>query len=292
MAHQGHHYGYPYYPNQQSYRYGFMPGNGDYNNPEPQPSESPEPGTDREPWGNRSSNGMSETHFDGMVPSQQLSPTADFNDRFWYQQSNPLANQYLTPEATPRSHSGRIQQHRYSLDRGLERKWKRMSRDYFTPGRIFLMRWIENAGQTDGTRSGNSEIITDGHGNSYFCTPRRMIVLSTIPGSNSSTCVGIYTYGGQGLAKHGIHVESHAVLYDEAGVGPQMSRGEPAVERTPLAVTLNSSSERLDYMSRANFGDLHTVQHNVKICHIGKISADSMPTFHAYVNERFTAILK
>jgi hypothetical protein len=78
---------------------------------------------------------------------------------------------------------------------------------YFTPGRvstlpfpldnfnfeanfqIFLMRWIENAGQTDGTRSGNSEIITDGHGNRYFCTPRRMIVLSTIPGSNSSTCV-------------------------------------------------------------------------------------------------------
>jgi hypothetical protein len=68
-----------------------------------------------------------------------------------------------------------------------------------------------------------------------------------------------------------------------------MSAGEPRLNREPLAITLQSPSERLDHMSRANFGDLHTVQHNVKICEIGHISVASMPTFHAYVNERFNA---
>lgn len=61
------------------------------------------------------------------------------------------------------------------------------------------------------------------------------------------------------------------------------------MERDPLAVTLASRTERLDYMSRANFGDLHTIQHNIKICHIGDISDLSMSTFYAFVNERFDA---
>lgn len=69
-----------------------------------------------------------------------------------------------------------------------------------------------------------------------------------------------------------------------------MSPREPQLDRDPLAVTLDSPAERLDYMSRANFGDLHTIQHNVKICHIGGISSASMPTFYAYVNERFDAL--
>lgn len=66
-----------------------------------------------------------------------------------------------------------------------------------------------------------------------------------------------------------------------------MSPREPQLRREALAVTLESPTERLDYMSRANFGDLHTIQHNVEICHIGRISEVSMSTFHAHVNERF-----
>lgn len=69
-----------------------------------------------------------------------------------------------------------------------------------------------------------------------------------------------------------------------------MTSREPQLERDPLAVTLDSPTERLDHMSRANFGDLHTIQHNIKICHIGKISGASMPTFYAYVNERLNAL--
>jgi hypothetical protein len=83
----------------------------------PSPSE-PETEIDREPWANRSSNGMTETHFAGRVPSQQLSSTADINERIWYQQNNQLANQYLRPEATPRTHSGRRHRHRHSVERG------------------------------------------------------------------------------------------------------------------------------------------------------------------------------
>lgn len=116
-----------------------------------------------------------------------------------------------------------------------------------------------------------------------ICHDRALIVISDLSS-------GIYTYGGQGLAKHGIHVESHAILYDEAGEGPQISDREPQLERDPLAVILGSPTESLDPMSRVNFGDLHTIQHNVKICHIGEISPDSMSTFHAYVNERLDAL--
>lgn len=80
------------------------------------------------------------------------------------------------------------------------------------------------------------------------------------------------------------------MLYDEREGRPTMSSGEPEVRREALAVNLHSRSEKLDPMSRANFGNLHTVQHNIEICNIGQISTRSMATFNAYVTERFDAL--
>jgi len=69
-----------------------------------------------------------------------------------------------------------------------------------------------------------------------------------------------------------------------------MTVEEPYLGRQPLAVTLDSYGEKLDPMSRVNFGKVHTIEHNVEIRHIGRISSSSMPTFNAYVNEALSAM--
>jgi hypothetical protein len=74
-------------------------------------------------------------------------------------------------------------------------------------------------------------------------------------------------------------------LFDEAEGGPNMNPNEPQLHRVPLAVSIESPEERLDPMSRINFGKLHTIEHNIDVRNVGCISGSSMAYFTAYVNE-------
>lgn len=52
--------------------------------------------------------------------------------------------------------------------------------------------------------------------------------------------------------------------------------------KEPLAVTPASSDQKLDPMSRLNFGKIHTVEHNVKVKPVGKVTEESMLSLLAY----------
>jgi hypothetical protein len=52
--------------------------------------------------------------------------------------------------------------------------------------------------------------------------------------------------------------------------------------KEPLEVTPATFDQRLDPMSRLNFGKIYTVEHNVKVLPVGKISERSMPKFLSY----------
>lgn len=163
-------------------------------------------------------------------------------------------------------------------------------REYFTPGRVFVLRWSQQAGYAatrnapKSTISGQSELIPDGHGQYIHCSQRRMVVIATSPGHNSSTCVGIYTYGKRGLAKQGLDLNLHAVAHDERRM-PYTREDEPPLRRQPLAITVLSPGQKIDKMSRINFSKFHTVEHNVEVRDIGVISDSSMANFYAYLND-------
>jgi len=89
------------------------------------------------------------------------------------------------------------------------------------------------------------------------------------------------------VAKRGIVPSTHAVIYS-AGGKPYTSPNEPRLTKDPLAVEIISPAEKLDRMSRIDFGKIHTVEHNVKVWPIGKIARESMPKLKEYAREGMT----
>jgi hypothetical protein len=61
----------------------------------------------------------------------------------------------------------------------------------------------------------------------------------------------------------------------------------PAEERDllitkPIAVEKASRDQKLDPMSRLNFKKIYTVEHNVKVMNVGKVTKDSLPVLIGY----------
>jgi hypothetical protein len=67
-----------------------------------------------------------------------------------------------------------------------------------------------------------------------------------------------------------------------SGTPPRLGLNEPDTTKEPLEVDPEQFDERLHPKSRLDFGKIYTVEHNVKVLPIGKISEASMPNFIAY----------
>lgn len=98
----------------------------------------------------------------------------------------------------------------------------------------------------------------------------------------------VSTYGGQGVAKRGIDPRSHAVMY-MADTGPLVGSDEPRMTKKPLRIVPASPGEKLDPMSRLNFGKVHTVEHNIRVRPIGRVSRAHMPDFVSYAQQELLA---
>ena len=91
----------------------------------------------------------------------------------------------------------------------------------------------------------------------------------------------IYTYNGKGLAKRGVNVQDHALIHNQ-GTNPQADPREPRMTKRSLEFVPSTPDQALDSMSRLNFGKIYTVEHNVKVLKVGRISTKSMGTFTNY----------
>ena len=59
---------------------------------------------------------------------------------------------------------------------------------------------------------------------------------------------------------------------------PSPLQGEQLV-KSAVRMELSSPEEKLDLTSRVNYAKVYTIEHNVRVCFIGKIHADSRATF-------------
>lgn len=96
----------------------------------------------------------------------------------------------------------------------------------------------------------------------------------------------ITTYSGQGVAKAGIDRSKHAVIHMR-GDRPRTVRSEPRMAKEPLEVDPARPDQKLDCMSRVNFGKVYTVEHNVKVLPVGKITEASRARFLEYAQGEF-----
>jgi hypothetical protein len=95
----------------------------------------------------------------------------------------------------------------------------------------------------------------------------------------------ILTYGRQACAKPQVVKWQHAIIYtgrDEpaAQPGEQPKQGEYSM-MLAIRVSPKSRMEKLDPLSRINFGKIYTVEHNVKVYDFGDVHPDSLVTLKA-----------
>lgn len=120
-------------------------------------------------------------------------------------------------------------------------------------------------------RGENGTLITS-FDNNGLTKMRRFVVINTYQGH--SICLSIVTYGGRGTTKNGCHPRDHAAIY--SGDKPEFVRGEKKDKlKKSIKCRMNSKDHKLDPISRLNYTKLYTVEHNVKIQFIGRVSTSS-----------------
>ncbi|KAH6673471.1 hypothetical protein B0J14DRAFT_49551 [Halenospora varia] len=152
---------------------------------------------------------------------------------------------------------------------------------FFKLGRVFKVLWTEPAGGTAKdmghffyTRVNYNEIV--------YSKIRRFVVVRER--THSCLCLPLYTYSGQGASKADIRVQDHALVYDsskEDSKGPT----EQGLEKDPFPIVVEDPEESIDAMTRMNFAQVYTIQHNVKVAKIGRIAKDHLGRLDEYFVE-------
>ncbi|KAL4749171.1 hypothetical protein BDW72DRAFT_140391 [Aspergillus terricola var. indicus] len=195
---------------------------------------------------------------------------------------------YAPPTAQPRRHRGHYPEevmptpgHPMSLSSQsvLDPRYMVQPPHYYREGKVFSILWHENDGRAGGTLVSRGPLYLGRFGEPIYSTIRRMVVFRQY--EQCSWCFAITTYNGRGVAKRGVDPDKHAIVYMR-GTMPTLGAGEPRMIKEPLEVAPENPDERLDSMSRLNFSKIYTVEHNVKVLPIGRISSRSMTRFREY----------
>ena len=151
---------------------------------------------------------------------------------------------------------------------------RRDAKKFFCIGRVFALIWHEPAGGGRGSATGY-------RGENVYTSVRRMVVVRELHGA--CWAIPIHTYGKRGVEKRGFDdtdIQGHAVIY-MTGRSPYTPSTEPRMSKNPIQVD-PAGDQELERMSRVNFTKVHTVEHEVKVLHIGRVSQKSMPDFEEY----------
>ncbi|KAL4882098.1 hypothetical protein BJY04DRAFT_188020 [Aspergillus karnatakaensis] len=167
----------------------------------------------------------------------------------------------------------------------LDRRYAVPPQGYFQAGKVFSILWHENEGAKPAPQTDAGPTYVGRFGEPIYSIIGHFVVVK--PLEKVSWCFIITTYNGRGLAKQGIDPSKHAVIY-MSNTDPMVAANEPPMPKEPIGVDPDRPDEGLHHMSRINFGEMYTVEHNVKILPIGRISKDSMPRFIEYASEELT----
>jgi hypothetical protein len=95
----------------------------------------------------------------------------------------------------------------------------------------------------------------------------------------------INTYNGQGVTKHGLSDEdkqAHSIVYMTDTQPSCLPEEKKHLTKKLIAVEKASGDQKLDIMSRLNFKKIYTIEHNVKVMSVGKVTRDSLPVLLGY----------
>ena len=165
---------------------------------------------------------------------------------------------------------------------------------FFTVGKVFLVLWAEPAGDIPTTVS-NPEISTGQYGQRVYSKIRRFVVIREQ--ENYCSALPILTYNGQGVAKRGVKKFEHAIVYTgrtppTERMSERPAKGESGMQGEAIRVNPVNTSDKLDAMSRIDFGKVHTIQHNIKVKSFGQVNPKSMAALLAQFSNIWSQVTK
>lgn len=150
---------------------------------------------------------------------------------------------------------------------------------FFTYGRVLATLWHTSLGTSRNDKR-NSWTHQGRFGEHVLSHIQRMVVVKEDHGS--CWCVPINTYNGRGVAKFQANnrrdIEAHAIIF-MSGTEATSPDWEHSMPKEPIQVVPAGKDQQLDEMSRINYAKVHTLEHNVKVMNVGKISLSSMSFF-------------
>ncbi|MCJ1465142.1 hypothetical protein MMC07_003758 [Pseudocyphellaria aurata] len=153
---------------------------------------------------------------------------------------------------------------------------------FFVVGKVFMMLYIENAGETaDRASQGGTNFTTVAHGEVAHHQFRRFVVVKEMSEQNFCYCCPITTYGNRATTKPGVDQSSHTIVYS-GRTAPEKLSGETNMNKDPLRISLCTPDDKLDPRSRINLGREYSIDHNVKVKYIGDVDERSLPKLIQY----------
>ncbi|EXJ66525.1 uncharacterized protein A1O5_10194 [Cladophialophora psammophila CBS 110553] len=173
------------------------------------------------------------------------------------------------------------------LDLGYHKKDSK----WYTVGRVFTMLWHANATGVGHTEDTGFTSLGP-YNQKIYSQIRRFAVIKQ--GHGFSWAIPINTYHGKGISRDSFDEEdrqAHAIIYME-DTKPESLPGESVMFKNPIMVDKTSEDKKLNPASRIRFDKVFTIEHNVRVKNVGKISAASMPYFRLYWQEQLAEFLK
>lgn len=152
---------------------------------------------------------------------------------------------------------------------------------FFNFGRVFKTLWTEPAGANT-TDTETKFLSTVSYGQQSFTKFRRFVVARQR--LHSCLCLPIYTYGGRGASKSSTRSQDNAVVFT-AGEIEAKSFPEEMLIKDSFSIILEHPTEKMDPMSRLDFGRVYTVEYNVKVMKIGRVSPGHLKLLDKYFLE-------
>lgn len=158
------------------------------------------------------------------------------------------------------------------------------ARDFFVRGRAFMMLWAETASETWARQGTVNTAITVGRfGEKIFSQIRRFIVVKVEHGFVYA--IAIYTYTGRGTLKPGCIAREHAVVFLQ-GSEPTTFSGETdgpqGMNKEPIEIVPADDTIRMDPASRVRFGKTYSIEWNVKVKDMGRVSPKYLTRLYRY----------
>ncbi|EEH35822.2 hypothetical protein PAAG_00145 [Paracoccidioides lutzii Pb01] len=134
-------------------------------------------------------------------------------------------------------------------------------RRYFKTGQIFSLLWHEPAGKRGTTLTLHNEHV--------YSKIRRMVVVAEK--KDCCWCLAIRTYGGRGINKTSLDHRAHAIIRMRDGPREDLNSKTSTMIQDEFIV-VPEEGETLMGASLLDFGKVYTVEHNVKVKSIGKLT--------------------